>query len=53
MLLGLIGGRRIPKDCVLLGIYRVEETKGLIDRMRIIGLPGANDHNGSIEDHIV
>ena len=41
------------KGCVPLGIYRVEETKGLIDGMRTVGLHGANGNNGSIEDHVV
>ena len=36
-----------------LGTYRMEETKGLIDRMGTVGLHGANGHNGSIEDHVV
>ena len=45
--------RHIPKGCVPLGIYRVEETKGLIDGMGTVGLHGANGHNGSIEDHVV
>ena len=38
-----------PKGCVPLGIYRVEETKGLIDRMWTVGLQGTAGHNGSIE----
>ena len=42
-----------PKGCVPLGIYRVEETKGLIDGMGTIGLQGADGHNGSIEGHAV
>ena len=41
----------IPKVVSLWGIYRVEETKGLIDGIGTIGFHGANDHNGSIEDH--
>ena len=44
---------RSPKGCVPLGIYRVEETKGLIDGMGIVGLHGANGHNGSIEGYDV
>ena len=36
-----------------LGTYRMEETKGLIDRRGTVGLHGANGHNGSIEDHVV
>ena len=36
-----------------LGIYRVEETKGLIDGMGIVGLQGADGHNESIEGHVV
>ena len=43
----------VPKGCVLLGIYRVEETKGLIDGMGTVGFHGASGHNGSIEDHVV
>ena len=42
-----------PKGCVPLGIYRVEKTRGLIDGMRTIGLPGTNGHNWSIKDHVV
>ena len=42
-----------PKGCVPLGIYRAEETKGLIDGVGTVGLLGANSHNGSIEDHVV
>ena len=42
-----------PKGCVPLGIYRVEETKGLIDGMGTVGLHGANSHSRSIEDHVV
>ena len=42
-----------PKGCVPLGIYRVEETKGLIDGIRTVGLKGADGHNGSIEGHVV
>ena len=42
-----------PKGCVPLGIYKVEETKGLINGMRIVGLHGADGHNGSIEGHVV
>ena len=38
-----------PKGCVPLGIYRVEEIKGLIDGMGTVGLQGAAGHNGSIE----
>ena len=30
-------------------IYRVEETKGLIDGMGTVGLAETNGHNGSIE----
>ena len=44
---------RSPKVCVPLGIYRVEETKGLIDGMGTVGLQGAAGHNGSIEGHDV
>ena len=33
-----------PKGCVPLGTYRVEETKGLIDGMWTVGLPGTNEH---------
>ena len=36
-----------------LGIYRVKETKGLIDVMGTVGLQGADGHNGSIEGHVV
>ena len=43
----------IPKGCVPLGIYRVEETKGLIDGIGTVGLHGADGHNGSIESHVV
>ena len=43
----------VPKGCVPLGIYRVEETKGLIDGIGTIGLHGANGHNGSIEGLVV
>ena len=32
-------------------IYRVEETKGLIDGMGTVGLQGVVSHNGSIEGH--
>ena len=42
---------RIPKGCVPLGTYRVEKTRGLIDGMGTVGLPGTNGHNGSIEYH--
>ena len=42
-----------PKGCVPLGIYRVEETKGLIDGIRTVGLHGVDDRNGSIEGHVV
>ena len=42
-----------PKGCMPLGVYRVEETKGLIDGMGTVGLHGVNDHNGSIDDHVV
>ena len=42
-----------PKGYVPLGIYRVEETKGLIDGMGIVGLHGVDGHNGSIEGHVV
>ena len=42
-----------PKGCVPLGIYRVEETKGLIDGMGTVGLQGVDDHNGSIKGHDV
>ena len=45
--------RRDPKGYVRLGIYKVEETKGLNDGTGTIGLHGANGHNGSIEDHVV
>ena len=38
-----------PKGCVPLGIYRVEKTKGLIDRIGTVGLQRAAGHNGSIE----
>ena len=50
---GLTGGidLGIPKGCVPLGTYRVEKTRGLIDGMGTVGLPGTNGHNGSIEDH--
>ena len=41
-----------PKGCVPLGTYRVEKTRGLIDGMRTVGLPGTNGHNGSIKDHV-
>ena len=44
---------RSPKGCVPLGIYRVKETKGLIDGIGTIGLHGSNGHNGSIKDHVV
>ena len=44
---------RVPKGCVPLGIYRVEETKGLIDGMRTFGLQGVAGHNGSIKGHDV
>ena len=43
----------VPKGCVRLGIYRVEETNGLIDGMGTVGLNGADGHNESIEGHIV
>ena len=36
-----------------MGIYRVEETKGLIDGMGTVGLQGADGHNRSIEGHVV
>ena len=36
-----------------MGIYRVEETKDLIDGMGTVGLQGDDDHNGSIEGHVV
>ena len=42
-----------PKGCVPLGTYKVEETKGLIDGMRTVGLQGVAGHNGSIEGHDV
>ena len=45
--------QKTPKGCVPLGIYRVEETKGLIDGMGTVGLHGANGHNGSIEGNVV
>ena len=45
--------RAVPKGCVPLGIYRVEETKGFIDGMWTVRLHGANGHNGSIENHVV
>ena len=45
--------RGIPKGCVHLGIYRVEETKGLIDGMGIVGFQGVVGHNGYIEGHDV
>ncbi len=38
--LSLFCDRAVPKGCVPLGIYGVEETKGLIDGMRIVGLQG-------------
>ena len=44
--------RGSPKDCVPLGTYRVEKTRGLIDGMITVGLPGTNGHNGSIKDHV-
>ena len=57
MLLEMIGeswrDREIPKGCVPLGIYRVEETKGFIDGMGTVRLHRANGHNGSIQDHVV
>ena len=43
---------RSPKGCVPLGTYRVEKTRGLIDGMGTVGLPGTNGHNGSIKDHV-
>ena len=43
----------IPKGCVPLGIYRVEETKGLIDEMGTVGLQEVAAHSGSIEGHDV
>ena len=42
-----------PKGCMPLGIYRVEDTKGLIDGMGTVGLQGTDGHNGSIEGHVV
>ena len=42
-----------PKGCVPLGIYRVEETKGLIDGMGTVGLQGADGYDRSIEGHVV
>ena len=44
--------RGVPKGSVPLGTYRVEKTRGLIDGMGTVGLPGANGHNGSIEGHV-
>ena len=41
----------VPKGCVPLGTYRVEETKGLIDGMGTVRLAETNGHNESIEDH--
>ena len=41
-----------PKGCVSLGIYRVEKTRGLIDRMGTVGLHRANGHNGNIKGHV-
>lgn len=38
-----------PNGCVPLGTYRVEETKGLIDGMGIVGLQGAAGHNGALK----
>jgi len=43
----------ISKCCVPLGIYRVDETNGLTDGMGTVRLQGADDHNGSIEGHVV
>ena len=43
----------IPKVCVPLGIYRVKETKGLIDGIGTVGLQGADGHNRNIEGHVV
>ena len=44
--------RGTPKGCMPLGTYRVEKTRGLIDEMGTVGLPGNNGHNGSIKDHV-
>ena len=41
------------QGCMPLGTSRVEETKGFIDGMGIVGLHGANSDNRSIEDHVV
>ena len=45
--------RDLPKGCVPLSIYRVEETKGLIDGIGTVGLHRANGHNASIQDHVM
>ena len=44
--------REPPKGCVLLVIYKVKETKGLIGGMRTVGLHRANGQNGSIKVHV-
>ena len=38
-----------PKGCVPLCTYRVEETKGLIDGMGTVGLPGTNGIMGALK----
>ena len=38
-----------PQGCVPWGPYRVEMTRGLIDGMGTVGLPGTNGHNGALK----